>query len=132
MVKWKWGIHQFEFDVNQKKWTESPRVNGRATEYKNNSYLAIWDARWSPQWRTQVHYVKADRQVPAPQRACSTDGLGRTQISAGVATTSQAHLALLHDAVAEERHSANFASGSQQGNLGEDITQYGLGIHHSF
>jgi hypothetical protein len=29
-------------------------------------------------------------------------------------------------------HSANFASGSQQGNLGEDITQYAVGIHHAF
>jgi predicted porin len=28
--------------------------------------------------------------------------------------------------------SANFSSGSQQPNLGEDVTQYALGIHHSF
>jgi len=134
MVKWKWGIHQFEFDVNQKKWSESPRVNGRATEYKNNSYLAIWDARWSPQWRTQVHYVKATAgSCQRLNATCSTDGLGGTQVSAGVAYifSKRTWLFFLVQWLKNDQ-SANFSSGSQQPNLGEDVTQYAVGIHHSF
>jgi len=134
MIKWKWGRHDFEFDVNQKKWKESPVVNGRATQFKNNSYLVGWDARWSPTWRTALHYVKADAgDCQRLNATCSTDGLGGTQVSAGVAYIFSKRTWLFFIAQwLKNDHSANFASGSQQGNVGEDITQYAVGIHHSF
>jgi predicted porin len=134
MIKWKWGVHQFEFDANQKKWKEDPRVNGRATQFKNNSYLFIWDARWTQNWRTQVHYVKADAgDCQRLNAACSTDGLGAKQVSAGVAYyfSKRTWLFFMAQWLKNDK-SANFASGTQQGNLGEDITQYAVGINHNF
>jgi predicted porin len=134
MLKWKWGIHQFEIDANSKKWKENPLVTGRAAEFKNNSYLAIWDARWSPQWRTQIHYVKAtDGSCTRLNATCSTDGLGATQVSVGAAYyfSKRTYLFFMMQWLKND-HSANFASGSQQGNLGEDINQYALGINHVF
>ncbi len=134
MVKFKWGIHQFEVDANRKKWKENPLVNGRAAQFKNNSYLAIWDARWSPQWRTQVHYVKATAgECQRLNAVCVTDGLGARQVSAGFAYyfSKRTYLFFMAQWLKND-FSANFASGSQQGNLGEDITQYGAGISHSF
>jgi predicted porin len=134
MFKWKWGKHQFEIDANQKEWKENPLVNGRARMYKNNSYLAIWDARWTPQWRTAVHYVKStDGKCERLNASCSTEGLAGTQISAGFAYifSKRTWLFFMMQWLKND-HSANFASGSQQGNLGEDITQYAVGIHHAF
>src|SRR5258706_4332560 len=134
MVKFKWGIHQFEVDANRKKWKENPLVNGRAAQFKNNSYLAIWDARWSPQWRTQVHYVKATAgECQRLNAVCVTDGLGARQVAAGFAYYFSQRTDLFFMAQwLKNDFSANFANGSQQGNLGEDITQYGAGISHSF
>jgi predicted porin len=136
MFKFKWGIHQFEFDANRKEWKEMPVVTtaGRAISYKNNSYLALWDAKWSNTWRTQIHYVKATEGSCTRQgAACSTVGLGGTQVSVGAAYyfSKRTYLFFMAQWLRNDV-SANFASGSQQGNPGEDITQYGLGIHHSF
>jgi predicted porin len=136
MIKFKWGIHNFELDANRKEWKEMPVVGttGRALSYKNNSYLAIWEQRWSSRWRTQIHYVKATAGSCERQNAaCSTDGLGGSQVSLGAAYyfSKRTYLFMLAQWLKND-HSANFASGSQQGNLGEDITQYAVGIHHSF
>ena len=136
MVKFKWGIHQFEVDGNRKEWKEMPVVTttGRALSYKNKSYLAIWDARWSPQWRTQVHYVKAsDGTCTRLNASCSTNGLGARQVSAGFAyyMSKRTYLFFMAQWLKNDL-SANFSSGSQQANIGEDITQYAVGINHSF
>jgi predicted porin len=134
MIKYKWGKHQFEVDANSKKWKEDPLVTGRARSFKNNSYLAIWDARWSPQWRTEIHYVKATAgSCERLNAACSTDGLGGSQISVGAAYyfSKKTYLFFMAQWLKND-HSANFASGSQQGNVGEDINQYAVGINTVF
>jgi len=134
MVKYKWGEHQFEIDANSKEWKENPLVTGRAAKYKNSSYMFIWESRWSNQWRTAFHYVKAsDGSCERLNAACSTDGLGASQISLGVAYyfSKRTYLFLLTQWLKND-HSANFSSGSQQANIGEDVTQYAVGIHHSF
>jgi predicted porin len=134
MFKWKWGNHQFEVDANSKKWVENPLVTGRAREYKNKSYLAIWDARWTQQWRTQIHYVKADQgSCERLNATCVTDGLGGSQVSAGVAYyfSKRTWLFLMAQWLKND-HSANYASGKQQGNVGEDVTAVALGINHNF
>ena len=134
MVKFKWGVHQFEFDANRKKWKENPIVTGRAAQFKNNSYIAIWDARWSPAWRTQIHYVKATAgECQRLNAVCVTDGLGARQVSAGFAyyMSKRTYLFFMAQWLKND-FSANFNSGSQQANLGEDITQYAVGINHNF
>jgi predicted porin len=105
MVKYKWGNHQFEVDANQKQWKEYPTVTGRAAKYKNNSYMFIWESRWSNTWRTAFHYVKAtDGSCERLNAACTTDGprrhpdLGRRRL-----LFLEAHLPLPARAVAEER-----------------------------
>jgi predicted porin len=136
MVKFKWGIHQFEIDANRKEWKENPTVTGRARSYKNNSYLAIWDMRWSPQWRTQIHYVRStDGDCERLDAACSTEGLGGKQISAGVAYyfSKRTYLFFMAQWLKND-HSATFYTGTQADgpNIGEDVRQYAVGINHNF
>ena len=134
MLKFKWGVHQFEIDANQKKWEEDATLAGKAKMYKNNSYLAIWDARWSPQWRTTVHYVKATAgSCTRVDADCTTDGLGGHQISAGLAyyLSRKTYLFFLAQWLTNEK-SANFSSGSQQASKGEDVRQYAVGINTAF
>ena len=52
MVKYKLGRHQFEFDINEKRYNENATITGRFSSYKNRAWLAIWDARWSDAWQT--------------------------------------------------------------------------------
>ena len=134
MLKYVWGKHQFELDANAKKWKEDPTVNGRAARYKNNSYIAIWDARWNQQWRTQIHYVKATAgSCERLNASCSTDGLGGTQVSIGAAYyfSKKTYLFFMAQWLKND-YSANFASGAQQGNIGEDVKQFGVGINTVF
>lgn len=134
MFKLKWGVHQFEFDANRKEYKENPLVTGRARSYKNNSYLAIWDARWSPKWRTQVHWVKGTAgKCERLNAACTTMGLEGTQVSAGFAYYLSKRTFLFFMAQwLKNDFSARFASGAQTPNIGEDVTQYGAGINHTF
>jgi predicted porin len=130
--------HQFEFDYEWHEWTESGMLStaaGRFKSYKNNSWLALWDARWSQQWRTQIHYVKATAGKCARTLAavCVTDGLDGTQISAGVAYyfSRRTYLFFMTQWLKNGK-SAVFASGTQSPSVGEDVTQYAVGIQHSF
>ncbi|MGE5616204.1 MAG: porin [Bacillota bacterium] len=134
MFKFKWGVHQFEVDANRKEWKENPLVTGRVRSYKNNSYLAIWSARWSPQWRTDVEYVKATAgDCERLNAICDTGGLGANMFQAGAAYyfSKRTYLFFMVQRVRND-YSANFNTGSQQPNLGEDVTQYGVGINHVF
>jgi predicted porin len=140
----KLGNHSFEFDYEWHEWKEfgfasiTPNANGRFSRYKNNSWLALWEARWSPQWRTQIHYVKGTagtcaRLFVSTGAPCITDGLDGTQISAGVAYyfSRRSYLFFLYQQLRNGK-SAMFATGSQTPSIGEDVTQYAVGIHHSF
>jgi predicted porin len=137
-VTYKLGKHQFELDYEWHEWTESDMLAtaaGRFKSYKNNSWLAVWDARWSQQWRTQVHYVKATAGecVRTLGAACITDGLDGTQISAGVAYYFSRRTYLFFMAQwLKNGKSAIFASGTQVPSVGEDVTQYAVGIQHTF
>ena len=134
MFKYKWGKHQFEVDANRKKYKENPLATGRARSYQNNSYLAIWDARWSQQWRTEVHYVKATAgKCERLDADCVTDGLGGTQVSAGFAYyfSKRTYFFFMAQWLKND-FSAQFASGSQTPSIGEDVTQYAAGLSHSF
>jgi predicted porin len=132
----KFGVHSFEIDANQKKYDETgTNVTGRVRSYKNNSYLALWDARWSQQWRTQVHIVKGTAGSCSRVNAvCNTDGLEGTQISAGFAYYfSRKTFFFFMVSRIKNDFSATFNnSASQSVNPGEDITQVGAGLHTVF
>jgi predicted porin len=131
----KAGAHQFEFDANQKKYKETAIGPGRIASYKNNSYLALWDARWSQQWRTQIHWIKGTAGTCTLLGAdCNTGGLEGTMISAGVAyyLSRRTFLFLMASHIRND-YSATFNNSNQQDlNPGEDITQIGVGIHTTF
>ncbi len=141
----KLGSHQFEVDYERHEWKESgitpitANATGKFSEYKNNSWLVLWDARWSQQWRTQVHYVRATSGscsrlfVLATLDNCVTNGLDGTQISAGVAYYFSRRTYLFFMAqILKNGSSAIFASGTQTPSLGEDVRQYAAGINHTF
>lgn len=144
-VVYKLGIHDFEADYEWHEWKEfgqpastATTATGRVGSYKNNSWLLNWQARWSPKWRTQVHYVRATkgectRTFLTGNAPCITDGLDGTQISAGVAYyfSRRTYLFFLWQQLKNGK-SAVFTSGSQDPNTGEDVTQVAVGIHTAF
>jgi predicted porin len=144
-VVYKLGIHELEADYEWHEWKEFGQpastpltALGKVASYKNNSYLLNWQARWSPRWRTQVHYVHAtkgecSRTFLTAAAPCITDGLDGSMISAGVAYyfSRRTYLFFLYQQLRNGK-SAVFASGSQSPNTGEDVTQYALGMHTSF
>jgi predicted porin len=137
-VTYKLGRHQFELDYEWHEWTESgmrPNAVGRFQSYKNNSWLALWYARWSQQWRTQIHYVRATagKCTRTLGAACVTDGLEGTQVSAGAAYyfSRRTYLFFMTQWLRNGK-SAIFATGTQTPSVGETVTQYAVGLHHSF
>jgi predicted porin len=131
----KFGIHSFEFDYNWKEWKETGAIaTGRFQSYKNNGMIALWDARWSPAWRTQIHYVRSTAGSCARVSAdCITNGLDGSQVSAGVAYYFSRRTYLFFMAqILRNGKSAIFASGSQTPSVGEDVRQYAAGINTSF
>ena len=143
-MTYKLGNHQFEFDYEWHEWKEfgmqsiAANANGRFSSYKNNSWLALWEARWTPNFRTQVHYVKGSagscsRMFVTNNAACITDGLDGSQLSVGAAYyfSRRTYLFFLYQQLKNGK-SAIFASGTQTPSAGEDVTQYAVGIHTSF
>ena len=135
-VQWKMGNHTFEVDVNQKKYEETgTSVAGRFKSYKNRGYLVGWDARWSQQWRTGVHWVKGTAgECSRVAATCFTDGLGGTQVSAGVAYhfSRRTYLFFMASWVKNDFSAQFNTSNLQDVNVGEDLTQMAIGIHTSF
>ena len=144
-LTYKLGRHQFEVDYERHEWKESgmasiaANTTGKFQSYKNNAYLALWDARWSDQWRTQVQFVRGTAGscsrlfVVATVANCVTDGLDGTQISAGFAyyLSRKTYLFAMVQKLRNGK-SAIFASGTQTPSVGEDVTQYASGIHTTF
>lgn len=134
--KYKIGNHQFEFDANEKKYDETgTNVTGRVRSYKNNAYMFIWDARWSQQWRTAFHYIKATAgKCTRVNAVCNTGGLQGEQFALGLAYnfSRRTYLFLMGTYVKNGYSAVYNNSNLQEPNPGEDITQIGVGIHTSF
>lgn len=144
-VTYKWRNHQFEADYEWHRWREfnlpsttALTAAGKVASYKNNSYLLNWQARWSDRIRTQVHYVHAtagecSRQFLVGNAPCITDGLDGRQVSAGLAYyfSRRTYLFFLWQQLKNGK-SAVFATGAQDPSVGEDVTQYAVGIHTAF
>jgi predicted porin len=139
-LKWKVGNHQFEIDANKKKYHEygmgsAGGITGRVLRYENKAYMFIWEGRWSPQWRTAFHYVRAtEGKCQRASAACNTDGLEGTQISVGAAYhfSRRTYLFFLAQWL-RNGYSASFnTTANQDVNPGEDVQQFAVGIHTSF
>ncbi len=135
MLEYKIGAHTFEADWIQKKYDENATVTGRFQSYKNNAYEVIWDARWSKAWRTALEYIWAkEGSCTRVNAACSTAGLDGSQLQFGVAyyfsrrTYLFAMGALLRNGFSARYNNEDL----QDPSVGEDISQYAVGLSHSF
>ncbi len=135
------GIWQFArgqrimANYTRKQYDENPYITGRFQSYKNNAYEVAWDARWSNAWRTMLEYIHSDKGTCSRLNAtCTTDGLDGYQVNAGAAYyfSRQTYLYLI-GALLRNGFSARYNNEElQTPSVGEDITQYALGLNHSF
>ena len=142
---YKLGNHDFEADYEWHEWKEFGQpantpltALGKVGHYKNNSWLLNWQARWSPKFRTQVHYVRAtagecSRSFLLAAAPCITDGLDGSMVSVGAAYyfSRRTYLFFLWQQLKNGK-SAVFASGAQDPSTGEDVQQIAVGIHTAF
>ena len=135
MVLYKWGHHTFEADYNEKKYDENATVTGRFQSYKNTAYALKWAARWSKAWQTEVAYVKAMKGSCSRVNAtCSTDGLDGSMFNLGLAYyfSPRTYLFLI-GSIVKNGFSARYNNEElQDPSVGEDITQWALGLSHAF
>jgi predicted porin len=136
MVKYRLNkAHQFEADYIQKQYNENASIAGRFSSYRNNAWQLIWDARWSPAWRTTVQYIRAEKGSCSRVNAvCSTDGLDGTQVQAGVAYyfSRRTYLFAMY-ALLKNGYSAQYNNMAEQAPaIGEDIRQWAVGLSHAF
>ena len=135
MFEYKLGHHTFEADWIQKQYDEDPSVTGRIQSYKNNAYQLIWNAQWSKAWRTDIQYIKAMKGSCSRVNAvCTTDGLDGSQFQAGFAYYfSKRTYLFVMAAFLRNGFSARFNNEDlQDPSVGEDITQYAIGLSHAF
>jgi predicted porin len=135
MVQYKFGAHTFEADYIQKKYDENASITGRFHSYKNDAYEFIWSARWTRAWRTQLAYIKATKGSCARVNAvCTTDGLDGSQVQAGAAYYFSPRTWLyIIGAILKNGYSARYNNSDLQAPaVGEDITQYAIGLNHNF
>jgi predicted porin len=135
MVQYRLGHHTFEADWNSKKYDENATLPGRFRQYKNTAYEVKWDARWTRSWRTALWYIKALKgSCSRVDAACSTDGLEGSQLNLGVAYyfSPQTFLYAI-GAILQNGSSARFNNEElQDPSVGEDVTQWALGLNHTF
>lgn len=145
---YKVGVHSIEADYITKKYREYnvvPTAGGKFQQYNNAAYMLVLENRWSNAWRTAFHYVKATAGSCQLQSlgnlACNADGLGGTQISAGVARyfDPNVYVFVLASRLTNDK-SARFnntsevdtAGASLRPNDGEDITNFAVGLAYTF
>jgi predicted porin len=131
----KWGIHTFEIGGNQKKYKEPNSIAGRVQSYQNNAYEFMWEARWTPTFRTAFQYVKATAgKCSVVNMECNTNGLEGQQIGLGFAYHfSRRTYLFVMGTLVKNGYSAVYNNSNQQSpNPGEDVRQIGVGIHTAF
>lgn len=130
--------HKFEFDVIQKEYKENATLAGRFESYKNTAYLVAMENRWSDQWRTAAHFVKSNAgSCTRVAAVCNTDGLEGSKFTVGAAyylsrrTYAFGGISRITNGKSARFNSADLDS-TPNSNPGEDTTQIGFGLAHSF
>ena len=134
-VQVKLGAHTFEVGGNRKKYDEPNSIAGRVRSYQNNAYEFMWEARWAPNFRTAVQYVKATAgKCSVVDMDCNTGGLEGTQLGVGFAYHfSRKTYLFVMGTLIRNGYSAVFNNSNQQApNPGEDIRQVAVGLHTAF
>ena len=135
MLEYHFGRHAFEADWIRKQYDENATLAGRASSYRNNAWQVVWSARWSNAWRTDLAYVKSlAGSCARVAAACDTGGLEGSQLEFGVAYYfSKRTYFFAMAALLDNGSSARYNNEELQvPSVGEDITQYAVGLSHSF
>lgn len=130
--------HKITADIARMSWEESGHAAGETgtfQEYEKTTWGIGWEARWGGPWRTEITYLHGPdgKCTLTGGVACSTSGLKSTQINAGVGY-SLSKRTLLYGLAAKHRAgpSAQFDPAPFGASRGEDVTQFALGMSHSF
>jgi len=137
-VAYKIGVHHIEADYIVKNYKENGADSGVAgsfENYKNKAWMLVWDARWTGQWRTAAHYIRAGAGTCSQfGAACTTDGLAGAQLSAGVAYYLDPNFYIFGlYSIIRNGDGARFENlESGRPSVGEDITQAAVGVTYTF
>jgi predicted porin len=131
------SMHRFMFDVSRLEWEESGQTAaGQFANYDKLTWDIGWEARWGGPWRSSLTYASADEGDCSLSGgvACSTAGLDATQINLTVAyNLSKRTFLYAAGARLDNGESArydNWTNGTPP--RGSNITQFALGVTHSF
>jgi predicted porin len=134
-----WAInkqHKVAFDYNKKRYNETAKVTGRFQSYNQSAWMVSMENRWSDQWRTSAHYVKASAGTcTRVATACSTTGLEGSKFTAGAAYYMNRRT-YVYGVVSKLTNGAsavyrNDFSGNRPA-AGQDISHLILGISRAF
>jgi predicted porin len=139
-AEYRMGAHRLVFDIARLKYEEDSDVavfaGARFRSYERTNWAIGWDARWGGPWRTAIQFLKANEGKCSVSDGsdCSTEGLGATMVTAGVAYYFNRQT-LLYGIAAQLRNdkSARFDNwGNGSPFRGADLTQAAVGLSYTF
>lgn len=129
--------HRLQADIAQMEWDESGQAGaGEFDQYKKRTWDIGWEARWGGPWRTHLGYARANEGDCSLSGgvACSTNGLKASQFNLVVAYDLSKRTFLYGAAsrlsMGESARYDNWTNGTPP--RGSDVSQYAIGITHSF
>jgi predicted porin len=129
--------HRLMADISRLEWKEDGQgAAGEFDKYKKVTWDIGWEARWGGPWRTNLVYARADEGDCSLSGgvACSTSGLKASHWAATVAydLSKRTFLygALSRLSMGDSARFDNWTNGTPP--RGADVTQWALGITHSF
>jgi predicted porin len=134
----EWRIdkaHKIEFDAIKKDYAENASIAGRFKNYNNIAYLLSWDARWNPQWRSAVQFVKSGAgSCTLVNTACSTDGLEGSKVTLGASyyLNRRTYIFGFVDKLTNGKSARYSANDFGAVSPGEDTRHLILGLSHGF
>jgi len=129
--------HRLMADISRLEWDESGQAAaGRFDKYDKRTWDIGWEARWGGPWRTSLTYARANEGDCSLSGgvACSTNGLKATHVNAVVAYDLSKRTFIYAAAsrldMGDSARYDNWTNGTPS--RGSDVSQYSIGVTHSF
>lgn len=135
-LRYQWHETTVEGDIAHLEWKETGGATGRFQNYKHNTYLISADQRLGP-WRLAASYTWGQKGSCSlfGGADCSTDGLDGNQVSVGASYSLSRRTQLFALAARlTNGKSARYVNADWLADVqpGQDISQFALGISHTF